>query len=67
MHKVQWSVVQDSFHRIHVQIMTTVILLLIDEICMHRTIYIIRLLNLGILSLSHVLKSMTDDSFGQHF
>ena len=58
LHEVRWSVVLDSLHRIHVQIMTNVIILPIYEICMHRTIHIIKLLNLGILP------PPLDDSFG---
>ena len=46
------------------QLMTNVIILLIHKICMHRTIHIVKWLNLGILSPSHLLKNMTDDSFG---
>ena len=61
---MQWSVVLDSLHRIHVQIMTNVIILVIHEICMHRTIHKIKLLNCGVVSPSHVLKTMIDDSFG---
>ena len=59
-------VVLDRLHKIHVHMRTNVIILLIHEICMHMTIYIIRLLNLGFLSPSHALKSMTDDPFGHH-
>ena len=66
VHEVQSSVVLNSLHKIHVQIMTNVIILLIHEICMHRTIHIIKLLDLGILPPSHVLKNMTDDSFRHH-
>ena len=43
-----------------------VIILLIHEKCMHRKIYIRRFLNLGVLSPSHILKSMTNDLFGHH-
>ena len=66
VHEVQWSVVLDGLHRMHVQMMTNVIILFIHEICMHRTIHNIKLMNLGILSPSHILKNMTDDSCRHH-
>ena len=57
----------DSLHRIHVQIVTNVIILLIHEICVHQTIHTIKFLILGILSPSHALKKKIDDSFGRHY